>query len=166
MTTPAIVQIAEEPKAIVEEVGTSQGKITENPATEAPKTEIIQPKTEPLLRKKEPQWEIRNLEDAYKGAKAPPWVIKDLVMSGTLTLVSAHLHGMKSLSWLAAAMEGVYKKMVFNHFEAPNLNNVLFIETEDPEWLVKKRIQGISQGLKLPKDAELPGFHYTCPGPF
>src|SRR5215472_1441251 len=167
MTSPTVVQPTEEPNAISEAVGTTEGQIPEATTTaEALKTEATQPESVPQQKKKPPQWEIRKLPDAFKDAEAPPWVIKDLVMSGTLTLVSAHPHGMKSLSWLAAAMEGVYKKMVFNHFEAPNLNNVLFIETEDPEWLVKKRIQGISQGLKLPKDAELPGFHYTCPGPF
>ena len=93
-------------------------------------------------------------------------MIKDLVMNGTITLVSAQPHGMKSLSWLSACMEGVHTKRVFGHFEAPTLNNVLFIETEDPEWLVKKRIQGLAKGLKLPDGAKLPGFLFTCPGPF
>ena len=106
------------------------------------------------------------MKDAFKDAEAPPWVIKDLVMSGTVTLVSAQPHGMKSLSWLAACMEGVHTRKVFRHFEAPDLRNVLFIETEDPEWLVKKRIQGLAKGLKLREGESLPGFHYTCPGPF
>jgi AAA domain len=142
-----------------------EGSKAELPQPEAP--EPGTPKPEPVPQeKKQPEWEIRNLEDAYKGAEAPPWIIKDLVMSGTLTLVSAHPHGMKSLSWLIAAMQGVHRKRVFDHFEAPNLKNVLFIETEDPAWLLDKRIQGIAKGLKLPDGATLPGFHYTCPGPF
>ena len=114
----------------------------------------------------EPKWEIKTLSDAFKDAQTPPWVIEDLVMRGTITLVSAHPHGMKSLSWLAASMEAVHTGKVFRRFEASNLKNVLFIETEDPEWLVKKRIQGLAEGLKLPEGAELKGFHYTCPGPF
>jgi hypothetical protein len=112
------------------------------------------------------KWEILGLEDAFKDAAAPPWVIKDLVMSGTVTLVSAHPHGMKSLSWLAACIQAVRTGKVFDRFEAVTLKNVLFIETEDPEWLVKKRIQGLSKGLKLPEGEKLSGFHYTCPGPF
>src|SRR5579872_3776085 len=168
MASPDIFQLAEESKVVTEtsDHRTVQGQTPDgNAATEAPETDATQPELLPQ-QKKQPQWEIRNLPDAFRDAQSPPWVIKDLVMSGTLTLVSAHPHGMKSLSWLAAAMEGVHKKKVFDHFEAPDLNNVLFIETEDPEWLVKRRIQGIAQGLKLPKGAELPGFHYTCPGPF
>ena len=43
---------------------------------------------------------------------------------------------------------------------------MLFVETEDPEWLVKKRIQGFAKGLGLKKDANVPGFHFACPGPF
>src|ERR1700739_719426 len=168
MASPPIIQPSAEPTNITHasERGRNQERPSEDTtAVETPRTEIIQPETLPQ-KKKQPQWEIRNLPDAFKDAQSPPWVIKDLVMSGTLTLVSAHPHGMKSLSWLAAAMEGVHTGKVFNHFEAPNLKNVMFIETEDPEWLVKKRIQGIASGLKLPKGAELPGFHFTCPGPF
>lgn len=136
--------------------------------TQTPPPPASEALPEPIkdAKKIKPQWEIRRLRDAFKDAEAPPWVIKDLVMSGTLTLVSAHPHGMKSLSWLAASMEGVHKKKVFDRFDAPNLKNVLFIETEDPEWLVKKRIQGLAKGLKLPEGAELPGFYFTCPGPF
>jgi hypothetical protein len=32
--------------------------------------------------------------------------------------------------------------------------------------LVKKRIQGLAKGLNLPDGAKLPGFYFTCPGPF
>lgn len=114
---------------------------------------------------KEP-WAILGLQDAYKDAEMPPWVIKDLVMANTVTLVSAHPHAMKSLSWLYASLEGVVTQKVFGHFEAPNLKSVLFIETEDPEWLVKKRLQGFAKGLKLDPNREIQGFHFTCPGPF
>ncbi len=111
-------------------------------------------------------WPILGLKDAFKDAEMPPWAIQDLVMSATVTLISAHPHGMKSLSWLYACLEGVLTKKVFGHFAAPNLNNVLFVETEDPEWLVKKRIQGFAKGLGLKQGQNVPGFHFTCPGPF
>lgn len=160
MTSPDVMEpVGEVPKSSTEEPE-SGGRQAESVKSLAP---------EPLpsqTKKTQPKWEIRGLQDAFKDAESPPWVIKDLVMSGTLTLVSAHPHGMKSLSWLAALMEGVHTGKIFRHFEAPNLKNVLFIETEDPEWLVKKRIQGLAKGLKLPEGATLPGFHFTCPGPF
>ena len=111
-------------------------------------------------------WPILGLQDAFKDAEMPPWAIQDLVMAGTVTLVSAHPHAMKSLSWLYACLEAVVKKKVFAHFAAPTLKNVLFIETEDPEWLVKKRIQGFAKGLGLKEDSRIPGFRFTCPGPF
>jgi hypothetical protein len=60
------------------------------PQPEAPEPESPKPEAVPQ-EKKQPEWEIRNLEDAYEGAEAPPWIIKDLVMSGTLTLVGAEM---------------------------------------------------------------------------
>ena len=173
MASPNVVESLNAPNIVAESLqacGESENLKLENPKPETPKLETAKsetPKPQPSqARQKQPEWEIRGLTDAFRNAEAPPWVVKDLVMSGTLTLVSAHPHGMKSLSWLAACMEGVKTGKVFGRFEAPNLKNVLFIETEDPEWLVKKRIQGLAKGLKLPEDAKLPGFHYTCPGPF
>jgi hypothetical protein len=162
MASPHIIEPIEAPPGVSENLESSSTQ-AETFAVLDPET----PKPKPsLLIKRQPEWEIRGLTDAFKDAEAPPYVIKDLVMNGTITLVSAQPHGMKSLSWLSACMEGVRTKKVFGHFEAPTLNNVLFIETEDPEWLVKKRIQGLAKGLKLPEGATLPGFFFTCPGPF
>lgn len=113
-----------------------------------------------------PDWPIYGLKEALdEDVETPTWVIKDLVMPATVTLVSSKPHGTKSLSWLHACLEGVATKKVFGHFDAPDLDSVLFIETEDPEWLVKKRLKGLAKGLKVkPEDA--PGFYFTCPGPF
>jgi hypothetical protein len=105
------------------------------------------------------EWPIRRLRDAFVDDEAPPWVIKNLVMAKTVTLVSAHPHAMKSLSWLYASLEAVVKGEVFGNFEAPGVKNTLFIETEDPEWLVKKRVQGFSKGLGIPESADVSGFH-------
>jgi hypothetical protein len=159
MTSPNVIEPVEAPKSIAEDSEVS------GDGAETPKPKTHEPQPAPT-RKPQPDWEIHGLTDAFKDAESPPWVIKDLVMSGTITLVSAHPHGMKSLSWLAASMESVQTGKVFGRFEAPTLKNVLFVETEDPEWLVKKRIQGFAKGLKLPEGSKLPGFHYTCPGPF
>lgn len=80
--------------------------------------------------------------------------------------LSAHPHAMKSLSWLYASLEAVHTKRVFGHFSAPRVKNSFFIETEDPEWLVKQRLQGFARGLGLKEGDQIPGFRFTCPGPF
>jgi len=111
-------------------------------------------------------WMARTLADALRGAtEEPPWVIKGLVMEESATLVSALPHSIKSLSWLAAAMQAVAQKKVWGHFDAPHVENALFIETEDPLWLVEARIRGLAKGLDL-QDGGLGGFVYIRPGPF
>ncbi len=113
------------------------------------------------------QWELRSFQDAMQGASdRPPWVIEDLVLEQSGTLVSAHPHSMKSLAWLAGCLEGVAKRKVWGHFAAPDLDSALFVETEDPPWLVEGRIRGLAKGLGLDEKEPLPGFHYTCVGPF
>lgn len=112
-------------------------------------------------------WEERSYLDAQKSKiTEPPWKVKGLVVEGGATQVSAHPHGMKSLSWLNAALEAVARHTVWQHFEAVNVRRALFIESEDPEWMVAARIQGIAKGLGLAPDQDVPGFHYFCPGPF
>jgi AAA domain len=111
-------------------------------------------------------WMTRTLADALRGAtEEPPWVIKGLVMEDSATLVSAQPHSIKSLSWLAGAMQAVAKKKVWDHFEAPNVEQALFIETEDPLWLVEGRVRGLATGLGV-RDGDLNGFAYIRPGPF
>ncbi len=112
-------------------------------------------------------WEVRGFQDAMKGSdEKPPWVIEDLLMEQSATIVSALPHAMKSLSWLAACLEAVTKQQVWGHFAAPNVKNVLFIETEDPPWIVESRIRGLAKGLGIAQDEPVPGFHYACIGPF
>jgi len=111
-----------------------------------------------IQRKDDDGWHILGLRDAFQDADAPPWAIENLVMAQTVTLVSALPHAMKSVSWLYATIEAILKKEVFGHFPAPNLNNSLFIETEDPEWLVKKRSKRSEQAV-LTKDVS----YFKCP---
>lgn len=113
----------------------------------------------------ERMFKIRTLKDALSEKEtAPPWVIQDLLLRDSATLVSAHPHSMKSLSLLAACIESVAKKQVWGHFAAPTVKKSVFIETEDPRWMVDARIRGFSTGLGL--NEELPGFEYCCQGPF
>jgi len=73
---------------------------------------------------------------------------------------------MKSLSLLSGCLEAVAKKTVWGHFAAPNVKSVLFLETEDPAWMVESRIRGLANGLGIGEKDEVPGFHYACVGPF
>ena len=112
-------------------------------------------------------WEIRSFSDAMAGAtEKPPWVIEDLLLAQSATQVSSHPHSVKSLSWLKACLEALVKRKVWGHFAAPNVRSVLFIETEDPPWLVEARIRGFARGLGLSEQDRVPGFHYACVGPF
>lgn len=78
----------------------------------------------------------------------------------------AHPHSMKSLSWLAATIEAVAKNKVWGHFDAPGVNSSLFIESEDPNWLLEERICGIAKGMGLKAKEDAQGFHYLRTGPF
>jgi hypothetical protein len=112
-------------------------------------------------------WAVQTLDDARRNeGSQPSWVIEGLLMSQSPALVSAHPKGMKSLSWLAASMEAVATRKIWGHFDAPNVDSTLFIETEDPSWLVEARIRGLAEGLELNSRDQLDGFHYICPGPF
>ena len=113
------------------------------------------------------RWRVRSFQDAMKGSgERPPWIIEDLLLGDSATLVSAQPHAMKSLSLLSASLEAVATGTVWGHFNASGVKNVLFLETEDPEWMVESRIRGLAKGLGLgPKD-EVQGFRYACVGPF
>jgi AAA domain len=112
-------------------------------------------------------WDVHTYLDAQRNAiTEAPWKIKGIVVEGSATQVSAHPHGMKSLSWLGAALEAVTTHRVWSHFDAGKVERVLYIESEDPEWMVAARIRGIAKGIGLPADKDVPGFHFVCPGPF
>jgi len=114
-----------------------------------------------------PAWDIRGFQDAMKNDQGkPPWVVEDLLMEQTATLVSAHPHSLKSLSFLYACLEAVITGKVWNNFAAPDIKGTLSVETEDPTWLVEARVRGFAKGLGLGGDAPVPGFHYVCVGPF
>lgn len=114
-----------------------------------------------------PGWHVRDLSDAMAGTgQKPPWVIEDLVLSESATQVSAHPHSMKSLAWLAACLESVAVHKVWGRFDASRVNSSLFIETEDPTWVLEERVRGLAKGLGLKGVEDAPGFRYLRSGPF
>lgn len=110
---------------------------------------------------------VYTIEDAWNGVwNKPTQVIGDLLLAQSALLVSAQPHSMKSLAWLQAALEAAARQKVWDYFPAPDVTKTLFIETEDPEWLLQERIRGLAKGLGIPENEKIPGFHWVCPGPF
>ena len=79
------VPILATPTGVAEKIE-PDGEQQDTPNSPSPKPTTPERET-PQPKKEQPEWEIRTLPDAFKNAEAPPWIIKDLVMSGTLTLV-------------------------------------------------------------------------------
>jgi len=112
-------------------------------------------------------WQVHTLEDALTGEDEPwNWVITGLVLREAPLMVSGQPHAGKSLNWLAAAMEAVIKKKVWGHFDASCVRSVLFIETEDPKQVVRKRIRQLAKGLRIDPKRVPKGFHWVRTGPF
>ncbi len=61
--------------------------------------------------------QVRTFQDAIGKSRhqAMPWVIEGLLLEQSATLVSAHPHAMKSLSWLQACLEAIATKRVCEH---------------------------------------------------
>lgn len=111
--------------------------------------------------------DVKGFQDALKASShRPADIVESLVLEQSPTIVSALPHGMKSFSWLQACIEAPARKTVWHQFAAPNVRNTLFIETEDPQWLVEARVRWIATGLELRGTDSVPGFHYFCPGAF
>lgn len=114
-------------------------------------------------------WRPSSLRDVLsRSPEPPPWVINELLPARSGILCSGQPHAGKSLNWLAAALESVVTHKVWGKFDCPNVKRVLFIETEDPDWLVAHRIHGLAKGLgiKPGDDLEKIGFFFSCTGPF
>jgi hypothetical protein len=142
-----------------------QGKSNDALELETLGTNSLLPAVRGVQRKDDDFFKVRTLKDALESkSSAPPWVIQDLLLKDSATLISAHPHSMKSLSLLCACMEAVASKQVWGHFAAPAVERALFIETEDPEWMVESRIRGLAKGLRI--GDELPGFFFSCVGAF
>jgi hypothetical protein len=113
-----------------------------------------------------PKWSIRSLQHALGGAaEEPPWVIEDLLLAESATLVSGHPQSLKSLAWLAAALEASARGRVWRRFKALE-GSSLFIESEDPIWVIEERIRCLANGLGIKDWEEASGFRYVRTGPF
>ncbi len=152
-----------------ESTGRADPKISRNTATpnksrQKGKSKIF---VAPSLSPSEKWNSIYSLDDARNGVwQKPTLIIGNLLLAQSALLVSAHPHSMKSLAWLQAALEAPARKTVWGHFPTPNVNTTLFIETEDPPWLVQERIRGLAKGLGIREDEQISGFNWACPGPF
>ncbi len=111
-------------------------------------------------------WQVYDNRDAFKKTAEPAWVVENLLMADSATLVSAQPKAMKSLSLLQACMEAARLQRVWGRFKAPGVKNTLFIETEDTLQLLNARVRGLSKGLGLKDGEKLEGFQYACVGPF
>jgi len=148
-------------------IATSEGGVSSEPETYNVALPASEDKALTEKVKAFDRWAVYGLRDAFLSEEnQPAWVIKELLMSQSGTLVSAKPHAMKSLSWLAACIEAPLTGEVWGHFEAPSVDSTLFIETEDPRWLVESRIVGLAKGFGLKRTDDIPGFHYACVGPF
>lgn len=98
----------------------------------------------------------------------PPWLIKGLVAERCGTMISSQPHGIKSFSWLQASIEAPILHKIWGHFDATPTKRTLFLETEDPEWLVKQRIHAIckADGIKAEDLPDGGFFTVGCLGPF
>lgn len=117
-----------------------------------------------------PQWKFLNLKEILTEPlpPEPPWKVHGLVADGCGTQVSSHPHGMKSYTWLQAAIESSVHHKVWGHFPATTVKRALFLETEDSEWLLRRRVHYLSNGLGI-KANDLPDagcFILGCTGPF
>jgi hypothetical protein len=114
-------------------------------------------------------WRPSSLRDVLSRTPgSPPWVIDELLPAQSGILCSGLPHSGKSLNWLAAGLESVVTHRVWGRFGASKVNRFLFIETEDPKWLVEGRIHGLARGLGLKPEDDLEryGFFFSCTGPF
>lgn len=96
-------------------------------------------------------WKFLNLKEVLETPtiKEAPWRIRNLVAQGCGTLISAHPHGMKSFTWLQAAIDAPMGNQVWGHFPVTGVKKTLYIETEDPEWLLRQRIQQLARGMSI-----------------
>jgi hypothetical protein len=114
-------------------------------------------------------WRPRSLQEILsRTPQPPPWVIEGLLPAQSGILCSGQPHATKSLNWLFASMESVIHHVVWGKFPCQKVSRVLFIETEDPSWLVETRIHGFAKGLGLKPGDDLTkyGFYFACTGPF
>jgi hypothetical protein len=112
------------------------------------------------------RWHVESGKSTIIGADDEPiWVIEDILAQNSGLLLSGLPHSTKSLLMLLAALQCVTTRMVWGKFRVPGrVRNVVFVETEDSQAVVKRRIRAFCKGLAI--EYPPPGFHLVTPGPF
>jgi RecA-family ATPase len=115
------------------------------------------------------EWGIGSLAEAIASKmEKPAEVIKGgILLQASANLTSGQQHAMKSYAWLAAAIEAATRQTVWGSLPAPDVKRTIYIEIEDPKWMVEKRVKKIAKGLGL-TTAEIrnSGFEYVAVPPF
>jgi len=124
-------------------------------------------------------WKVQGIEEMLTKAEEPwKYVIDEVLLDQSALMQSGKPHSMKSLGWLASCLGTAIDQKVWNRYPT-TVNRALFIETEDPEQVVAKRVQQLAKGYGLLKNTnpdgipqwqlakKLPsGFRFIRPGPF
>lgn len=116
-----------------------------------------------------PSWKFKTLKEILENPPPsdPPWKIRSMMATGCGTQISSHPHGMKSYTWLQAMMEASLSLPVWGHFESMGVKKALFLETEDPEWMVGQRVHRLATGMNIKaSDCENCDFVVGNLGPF
>jgi hypothetical protein len=114
-------------------------------------------------------WKFHDIKEILsEPPKPPPWLIRGLVAQASATSISALPHGMKSFTWLQAAIDAALGRPVWDHFDVTGVKRTLFIETEDAEWMLWQRVHALANGIGVtPADITDAGcFYLGCTGPF
>jgi hypothetical protein len=114
-----------------------------------------------------PEWRPRSLAEILsRDYVEPRWIIDGLLLEKSALLTSGQPHSGKSLNWLAAAIESVSTRIIWGKFASPNVQRVLYIETEDPDVVVEQRVRELAKGLAIDPKSPPEGFRLICTGPF
>ena len=107
-------------------------------------------------------WTFRSLKDILTNPPppTPPWIIEGMVAKNCPTLVSSQPHGMKSFSWLQASIEAALGMPIWGQYKAHDVTKTLFLETEDPPWLLDQRVVFIANGSGINPDEISDGGFY------
>jgi hypothetical protein len=113
-----------------------------------------------------PEWRIHSGKSAIQGADDETrWAIEGILQENGGVLDSGLPHATKSMTMLCAGLECVTTRRVWGKFRvSESVRNVVFVETEDSEAMVKRRLKGLCKGLGIPHPPY--GFHLVRPGPF
>jgi hypothetical protein len=115
------------------------------------------------------EWKFKTLKEILENPPpaSPPWKIRGMMADGCGTMISSHPHGMKSYTWLQAMIEASLSIPVWGHFPSERVKRSLFLETEDPEWMVGQRVHRLAKGMGIKvEDCENCDFVMGNLGPF